>query len=79
MFRNKAIKYSSKTIGKFDTHLFEYVLMRAEEENEYWTPHVVEKGSKISCRSGSKIAIGTNVREKPERIFDVYKLSNEVE
>ena len=37
MFRKRAIRYSSKTVNNYDIHIFEDILLRATEENEYYS------------------------------------------
>ena len=36
MFRNRVIRYSVKKVWKYDLHLFEDLLMKAYDENEYY-------------------------------------------
>ena len=36
MFRKRAIRYSVKKVWKYDLHLFEDLLMKAYEENDYY-------------------------------------------
>lgn len=66
---------SSKTIGNFDVHLLEDVLLRTEKENEYYTLLSSGREPKFLHDRAGKIAMVTNAREKPERIFEKKLLS----
>lgn len=79
MFRKRAIRYSSKTIASYDVHLFEDILLRAAEENEYYSLLSAGKNPRFSPDKAGKIAILTNTREKPQAIFELYKFRNDVE
>ena len=79
MFRKRAIRYSSKTIASYDVHIFEDILLRAAEENEYYSLLSAGKNPQFSPDKAGKIAILTNTREKPQRIFELYKFRNDVE
>ena len=79
MFRKRAIRYSSKTIGNYDVHIFEDILLRAMEENEYYSLMEAGKNPQFSPDKAGKIAILTNAREKPQAIFELYKSRNDVE
>ena len=79
MFRKRAIRYSSKTIGNYDIHIFEDILLRAAEENEYYSLIDAGKNPKFSTDKAGKIAILTNTRDKPQVIFELYKSRNDVE
>ena len=72
MFRKRAIRYSVKKTGRYDLHLFEDLLMRAYEENEYYSK--ISEGKKVDFmpeRAG-KIAILTNAGEKSQKVFELY-------
>ncbi|MHB8395584.1 MAG: transposase [Thermoplasmataceae archaeon] len=79
MFRKRAIRYSSKTVDNYDVHLFEDILLRAAEENEYFSLVSAGKNPRFSPDKAGKIAILTNTREKPQTIFELYKFRNDVE
>ena len=79
MYRKRAIRYSSKTIDNYDVHVFEDILLRADEENEYYALMEKGKNPQFSPDKAGKIALITNVREKPQRIFELYKFRNDVE
>ena len=79
MYRKRAIRYSSKTIDNYDVHIFEDILLRADEENEYYALMEKGKNPQFSPDKAGKIALITNVREKPQRIFELYKFRNDVE
>ncbi|WP_298275977.1 transposase [Ferroplasma sp.] len=79
MFRKRAIKYTSMTVKNYDIHVFEDILLRAMEENEYYS--LIDSGKKplYSPEKAGKIALITNVREKPQSIFELYKFRNDIE
>ena len=79
MFRKRAIRYSSKTIASYDVHIFEDILLRAAEENEYYSLLSAGKNPQFSPDKAGRIAILTNTREKPQNIFELYKFRNDVE
>ena len=79
MFRKRAIRYSSKTVNNYDIHIFEDILLRATEENEYYSLLNAGKNPQYSPDKAGKIAILTNAREKPQTIFELYKFRNDVE
>ncbi len=79
MFRKRAIRYSSKTVNNYDVHIFEDILLRAAEENEYYSLMDAGKNPRFSPDEAGRIAILTNTREKPQRIFELYKFRNDVE
>ena len=79
MFRKRAIKFSSRTVDKYRIHLFEDILLRADEENEYYSLMDSGKTPKFSPEKAGKIAILTNTGEKPQVVFELYKFRNDVE
>ena len=58
---------------------FEDILLRAMEENEYYSLMEAGKNPQFSPDKAGKIAILTNAREKPQAIFELYKSRNDVE
>ena len=58
---------------------FEDILLRAMEENEYYSLMEAGKNPQFSPDKAGKIAILTNTREKPQTIFELYKSRNDVE
>ena len=79
MFRKRAIRYSTRTVKNYDIHIFEDILLRADEENEYYSLTDAGKKPQYSPEKAGKIAILTNAREKPQTIFELYKFRNDVE
>ncbi|MGC8629681.1 MAG: transposase [Thermoplasmata archaeon] len=80
MFRKRAIKYTTKITGdKYDIHIFEDILLRANEENEYYSLMDAGKNPQFFSEKAGKIAILTNVKEKPKIIFELYKFRNDIE
>ena len=79
MFRKRAIRFSSKTVERYGVHIFEDILLGAEEQNEYYSLMDAGKTPKFSPEKAGKIAILTNTGEKPQRIFELYKFRNDVE
>lgn len=79
MFRKRAIRFSSHSVRTYRIHIFEDILLRAEEENEYYSLIDSGKTPKFSPEKAGKIAILTNTREKPQAVFDLYKSRNDVE
>ncbi len=79
MFRKRAIRYSVKKAGKYDLHLFEDLLMKAYEENEYYGR--ISEGKHVDFvpeRTG-EIAMLTNAGEESQKVFEMYKFRNDVE
>ena len=79
MFRKRAIRYSVKKTGKYDLHLFEDLLMRAYEENEYYSRISEGKQVDFMPERAGKIAILTNAGEKSQKVFELYKFRNDIE
>ena len=79
MFRKRAIRYSVKKAGKYDLHLFEDLLMKAYEENEYYSRISEGKHVDFVPERAGKIAILTNAGEKSQKVFELYKFRNDVE
>jgi transposase len=79
MFRKRAIRYSVKRAGKYDVHLFEDLLMKAYEENEYYSRVSEGRHVDFAPERAGKIAMLTNVGEKPQKVFELYKFRNDVE
>jgi len=79
MFRKRAIKYASMTVKNYDIHVFEDILLGAMEENEYYSLLSAGKKPLYSPEKAGKIALITNVREKPQPIFELYKFRNDIE
>ena len=79
MFRNRAIRFSSRTVGSYRVHVFEDILLRAAEENEYYSLMDAGKAPKFSPEKAGKIAILTNTGEKPQTVFELYKFRNDIE
>lgn len=79
MFRKRAIKYHVKKAGKYDLHLYEDLLMKAYEENEYYSRISEGKHVDFNLERAGKFAILTNAGEKSQSIFELYKFRNEVE
>ena len=79
MFRKRAIRYSVKRAGKYDVHLFEDLLMKAYEENEYYGRVSEGKHVDFAPERAGKIAMLTNAGEKSQKVFEMYKFRNDVE
>ena len=79
MFRKRAIRYSFQNAGNYRIHVFEDILLRADEENEYYSLIDAGKTPKFSPEKAGKIAILTNTGEKPQVVFELYKFRNDVE
>ena len=79
MFRKRAIRYSVKKAGKYDLHLFEDLLMKAYEENDYYARISEGKQVEFFPERAGKIAILTNAGEKSQKVFELYKFRNDVE
>ena len=79
MFRERAIRYSVVKRENFNLHLYEDILMRAYEENEYYARISSGKNIDFSPEKAGRIAILTNASEKSQEIFQLYKFRNEVE
>ena len=79
MFRKRAIRFSSHTVGTYRVHVFEDVLMRSEEENEYYSLIDAGRTPGFSPEKAGRIAILTNTGEKPQAVFGLYKSRNDVE
>ena len=79
MFRKRAIRFSSMTVDRYRVHIFEDILLRADEENEYYALMDAGRAPKFSIEKAGKIAILTNTGEKPQEIFELYRSRNDVE
>ena len=79
MFRKRAIRYSVKKAGRYDIHLFEDLLMKAYEENDYYSRISEGKHVDFVPERAGKIAILTNAGEKSQKVFELYKFRNDVE
>ena len=79
MFRKRAIRYSVKKTGRYDLHIFEDLLMKAYEENEYYARISEGKHVDFFPERAGKIAILTNAGEKSQKVFELYKFRNDVE
>ena len=79
MFRKRAIRYSVQKRGKYDLHLFEDLLMKAYEENEYYSKVAEGKNPDFVPGRAGRFSILTNAGEKPQKIFELYKFRNDVE
>ena len=79
MFRKRAIRYSVKKTGRYDLHIFEDLLMKAYEENDYYARISEWKHVDFVPERAGKIAILTNAGEKPQKVFELYKFRNDVE
>ena len=79
MFRKRDIRFSSHTVGTYRVNVFEDVLMRSEEENEYYSLTDAGRTPGFSPEKAGKIAILTNTGEKPQAVFELYKSRNDVE
>ena len=79
MFRKRAIRYSLKKTGRYDLHIFEDLLMKAYEENDYYALISEGKRTDFYPKRAGKIAILTNAGEKPQKVFELYKFRNDVE
>ena len=78
MFRKRAIRYSAKKTGRYDLHLFEDLLLKAYEENDYYSGISESKHKDFSLERAGKIAIPTNAGEKSQKVFELYKFRNDV-
>ena len=79
MFQKRAIRYTVKRAGRYDMHLFEDLLMKAYEENDYYAR--ISEGKRLDFvpeRAG-KIAMLTNAGEKSQKVFELYKFRNDIE
>lgn len=79
IFRKRAIRYSTQTVNNYDVHIFEDILLRTDEENEYYSLTDAGKKQQYSPDRAGKIVILANAREKPQAIFELYKFRNDVE
>ncbi len=79
MFRKRTIKYAYKTVNNYTVHVFEDILLRAQEENEYYSLLDAGKNPQFSLEKAGKIAVLTNTGMRPQTIFELYKSRNDVE
>ncbi len=79
IYRKSAIRYSSIIVKNWNVNIFEDILLRAEEKNEYYALLDAGKKPQFSPDKAGKIAILTNAKEKTEVIFNIYKFKNAVE
>ncbi len=79
MFRKRTIRFSSRIVERYRVHIFEDILLRAAEENEYYALVDAGKAPKFSPEKAGKIAILTNTGEKPQTVFEMYKFRNDIE
>ena len=79
VFRGRAIKCTRYSYENFYVYLFEDILLRAEEENEFY--NIREKGVKLTFnrKVSGKIALLSNVKANPEEIYLLYKSRDEIE
>jgi len=79
MFHNRPIKCASYQQGRFFVYLYEDLDLRAEEEKEYYT--LLSKGKKITFHEkwAGKIALLSNLKWKPKRVYEVWKSRSEIE
>ncbi len=79
MFRKRVIRYSSRTVHDYDVHAFEDILLRATEENEYYSLVSAGKNPSYSPDRAWTIAILTNMGEKAQSISELYKFRSDIE
>ena len=77
--RVHAIRYSVKKAGRYGLHLFEDLLMKAYEENDYYSRILEGKHVDFVPERSGKIAILTNAGEKSQEVFELYKFHNDFE
>lgn len=79
MFRKRAIRHAVMKAGSYDLHVYEDILMKAQEENEHYARVSEGKRSDFSPERAGRIAILTNAGERPQKVFELYKFRNDVE
>ena len=79
VFRKRTIKHTSYPYGSLHVYLFEDILLRAMEENEFYTLRA--RGVPVTFRKewAGKIALVSNVKLKPQEAFLLYKSRDDIE
>jgi len=79
MYRERPIKYTSYNNGKFFIYLYEDLTLRIEEEKTYF--NLLSKGKKVEFKEewAGKIALISNQRSEPEKIYEMWKSRDQIE
>ena len=79
VYRKRVIKYMSYPYRSFRIYLYEDILLRAMEENEFYVLKNLGHDVSFHKERAGKIALISNVRLKPQEAFLLYKSRDEVE
>lgn len=79
IFRKRTVKYTSCPNRSFHIYLFEDVLLRATEENEFY--NLKARGAPVTFHEewAGKIALISNVKLGPQEAFLLYKSRDDIE
>jgi transposase len=79
IFRKRVIKYASYPHNSFQVYLFEDVLLRATEENEFY--NLKAQGAPVTFHEewAGRIALLSNARLRPQEAFLLYKSRDDIE
>lgn len=79
IFRKRTIKYTSYPHRSFHVYLFEDILLRATEENEFYNLKAGGVPATFHREWAGKIALISNVKLKPQEAFLLYKSRDDIE
>jgi transposase len=79
IFRKRTIKYASYPYQSFHVYLFEDILLRATEENEFYNLKAGGIPATFHREWAGKIALISNAGLKPQEAFLLYKSRDDIE
>lgn len=79
LFRKRTIRYTSYSREELHIYLFEDILLRATEENEFYNLRAAGASPKFHREWAGRIALVSNVKLRPQEAFQLYKSRDEIE